>query len=61
MDHVKLKTEVIMLKNAALNYHLKYYYNKKKCNNILQYYYFYFIFDQVNAALASIRDFFRKH
>ncbi len=30
------------------------------CNNILQYYYF-SIFDQINAALVSIRDFFQKH
>ncbi len=30
-------------------------------NNILQYYSFYCIFDQINAALGSIRDFFWKH
>ncbi len=28
------------------------------CNNISQ---FYYIFDQINAALMSIRDLFQKH
>ncbi len=28
------------------------------CNNISQYYCFYCIFDQINVALVSIRDFF---
>ncbi len=27
------------------------------CNNAAQYYFFYCIFDQINAALMSIRDF----
>ncbi len=30
------------------------------CNNISQYYFFLLYFDQVNAALVSIRDFFQK-
>ncbi len=30
------------------------------CINISQYYSFYSIFNQVNAALVSIRDFFQK-
>ncbi len=30
-------------------------------HNISQYYCFYCIFDQINAALVSIRDFFQKH
>ncbi len=30
------------------------------CNNILQYYIFFRIFVQINAALMTIRDFFKK-
>ncbi len=30
------------------------------CNNVLQYYCFYCIFDQINAALMSIRDLFKN-
>ncbi len=30
-------------------------------NNISQYFSFYCIFDEMNAALVSIRDFFQKH
>ncbi len=49
-----LKDGVMMLK-----IHLKYIQNIVilNCNNILQY----FCFDQINAALVSIRGFFQKH
>ncbi len=36
------------------------YYFILNCNNILQYCWFYCIFDQINAALVNIRDFFKK-
>ncbi len=42
-------TEVMMLK-VLFN-----------CNNISKYYKCYFIFDQINAALFSIKDFFLKN
>jgi len=31
------------------------------CNHFSQYYCFYCMFDQINAALASVRYFFQKH
>ncbi len=54
--------------NLALHHRnklcLKIYYNRKQllsCNNISQYYFFFLLyFDQVNAALVSIREFFQK-
>jgi len=37
--------------------------NRKQinCTNISQYYCSYCIFNQINAALVNIRDFFQKH
>ncbi len=54
--------------NSALHHrnklHLKYI-KMKNCylnsNNISQYCNFYCIFHQINAALISIRDFFKEH
>ncbi len=53
--------------NSALHHKNKWYFKiyKQKmiilnCNNISQYYCFYCIFDQINAAVVSIRD-FQKH
>ncbi len=37
------------------------YYFILNCNNVLQYCWFYCIFDQINAALVNIRDFFKKN
>ncbi len=49
---------------TGINYILKYIAIENsyfKLYTILQYYCFYCIFDQINAALESIRDFFQKH
>ncbi len=48
---------------TRINYILKYIKieNSILCNNIWQYYCFYCIFDQINAALKTIRDFVQKH
>jgi len=60
-DHVTLKTGVMMLKNQLWHHrdklHFKIYLKKKK--NVIIFYnitVFYFIFDQIHAALVSIRD-----
>ncbi len=63
-DHVTQKTGVMMLKIqlsiTGINNILKYTKNsiilKKNSNNNSQYYCFCYIFDQINAALMSIRD-----
>ncbi len=66
-----LKTGVMMLKIQLCHHrnklHLKYIYLMENssfilnCNNISQYCYFYHMFDQTNAALVSIIDFFQKY
>ncbi len=48
---------------TEINYILKYIQTENiylNCNIISQYYSFYCIFDQINAALLSRRDFFQK-
>ncbi len=67
-DHVTLKTEVMMLKiqfwNQRNKLHFKIYSNRNvisNSKNISQYYCFCCILDQINAALVSWRDFFKKH
>jgi len=52
--------------NAAqlFNFFFKYFKIKSvilNCNNILQLLLFLLYFDQINAALVNIRDFFKKH
>ncbi len=50
----------IQLCITEINYILKYIILDNiilNCNNILQYCYIYCIFDQINAALESIRDY----
>ena len=47
--------------NSALITGYKIYLDILNCNNILQYYSFFCIFNQTNAGLMSIRDFFQKH
>ncbi len=62
-DHVTLKTGVMLLKIqlciTGINYILKYVNiileTILNVNNISQYYRFYSIFDQINAALVSVR------
>ncbi len=56
-DHVTMKTGVMAAENRALPSQ-EYLFKKK---NISQYYWFYCIFDQINAALVSIRDFQRHN
>ncbi len=54
---MNLKTRVMAAENTVLEYKI----DVSNCNNILQYCCFYCIFDQINAALVSIRGVFRKH
>ncbi len=62
-DHVTLKTGAMAAENSALPSQEKYNILKYvqiensyiNCNNILQYYCIYHIFDQINAALMSIK------
>ncbi len=63
-DHVTLKTEVMMLKIqlriTEINYtltHIHIHFFILNCNNT---YFFYCLFDQINAALVSRRDFIQN-
>ncbi len=67
-DHVTLQTGVMMLKIhlwiTEINYIIKYIEMEiifLKCNSISRYYCFYCSFNQMNADLVTIREFFQKY